>query len=179
MKNYINNKVKENFFLNLDYEEKIIQIKRVTKVLKGGKKMSFRVIVIIGNKKQKVGLGVGKAEDVNLAIEKAIINAKKSLFIIPLTKQLSIPFIIKKSYGSSKIMLRPAAIGTGVIAGSSIRSVLELAGINNVLAKQFGSNNLLNNAKLTIIALKELTKKVELNKYQNLSRKIFYTKILK
>eukprot|EP01038_Epipyxis_sp_PR26KG_P008622 gene8622-11655_t len=150
----------------IKYEEKILQIKRVTKVVKGGKKMTFRAIVIIGDNKRKVGVGVGRADDVNLAIDKAVLNGKKNLINVPLTLRDSVPHVIKSSYGACSIMLRPALQGTGVIAGGSVRTVLELAGIKNVLAKQFGSNNMLNNAKATILALTSLNEKIELGKYQ-------------
>lgn len=161
------------------YEEKIVQIKRVTKVVKGGKKMTFRAIVIIGDNKQKVGVGIGRADDVNLAIDKAILNGKKNLIVVPLTLQSSIPHIVNSSYGACKIMLRPAMKGSGVIAGGSVRTVLELAGIKNILAKQFGSNSILNNAKATILALTSLNETVELGKYQSTHKNHFYDKIMK
>ncbi len=163
----------------IKYDEKIVQIKRVTKVTTGGKKMTFRAIVIIGDNKQKVGVGIGRAEDVNLAIDKAVLHGKKNLITVPLTVKSSLPHVIKASYGASKIMLRPAAIGTGVIAGGSVKTVLELAGIKNVLAKQFGSNSILNNAKATIRALTLLNEKVELGKSQSNHKSLFYDKIMK
>jgi len=163
----------------IKYEEKIVQVKRVTKVVKGGKKMTFRAVVIIGDNKRKVGVGIGRAEDVNLAIDKAILNAKKNLVYIPLTFVLSVPHVVEVSYGACKVMLRPAALGTGVIAGGSVRTVLELGGVKNILAKQFGSNSLLNNAKATILALNKLNEKIELGKAQSIRKQIFYTKILK
>ena len=163
----------------IKYEEKIVQIKRVTKVVKGGKKMTFRAIVIIGDNRRKVGVGIGRAEDVNLAIDKAVLNGKKNLITVPLTLKYSIPHVIKASYGACKIMLRPASIGTGVIAGGSVRTVLELAGIKNILAKQFGSNNILNNAKATIVALTSLNEQIELGKYQCIRKKKNYEKIMR
>ena len=161
------------------YEEKIVQIKRVTKVVKGGKKMTFRVIIIIGDNKRKVGIGIGRADDIKLAIEKAALNGKKSLITVPLTYQNSVPHVVSSCYGSCNIMLRPAAHGSGVIAGSSVKTVLELAGIKNISAKQFGSNNLLNNAKATILALTRLTEKVELGKRGSVRKQIFYDRIMK
>jgi small subunit ribosomal protein S5 len=135
----------------LSYNEKIIQVKRVTKVVKGGKKMTFRAVVIIGDTKRKVGVGVGRAEDVNLAIDKAILNGKKNLITLPLTVNSSIPHVIGVKYGACSVMLRPAAEGTGVIAGGAMRTVLELGGVRNILGKQLGSDNILNNAKATIL----------------------------
>lgn len=163
----------------IKYEEKIVQVKRVTKVVKGGKKMTFRAVVIIGDNKRKVGVGIGRAEDVNLAIDKAILNGKKNLITVPLTINYSVPHIVKSSYGACSIMLRPASQGTGVIAGGSIRTVLELAGIKNILAKQFGSNNILNNAKTTILALTKLNEKVELGKFQSRRKQLIYEKIMR
>jgi small subunit ribosomal protein S5 len=163
----------------LKYEEKIVQIKRVTKVTTGGKKMTFRAIVIIGDNKRKVGVGIGRAEDVNLAIDKAILNGKKNLISVPLTILSSIPHVIESSYGACKIMLRPASLGTGVIAGGSVKAVLELAGIKNILAKQFGSSNILNNAKATIRALVKLNEKIELGKTQSSRKSSFYDKVMK
>jgi len=163
----------------LKYEEKIVQIKRVTKVTTGGKKMTFRAIVIIGDNKRKVGVGIGRAEDVNLAIDKAILNGKKNLISVPLTIISSIPHVIESSYGACKIMLRPASLGTGVIAGGSVKAVLELAGIKNILAKQFGSSNILNNAKATIRALVKLNEKIELGKTQSSRKSSFYDKVMK
>jgi small subunit ribosomal protein S5 len=172
-------KTKQIKLSKIKYEEKVVQVKRVTKVVKGGKKMTFRAVVIIGDNKRKVGVGIGRAEDVNLAIDKAILNGKKNLITVPLTIFTSVPHVVEASYGSSKIMLRPASLGTGVIAGGSIRTVLELAGINNIVAKQFGSNNILNNAKVTILALTKLNEKIELGKFQCLRKKLFYDKIMK
>lgn len=163
----------------IKFEEKIVQVKRVTKVVKGGKKLTFRAVVIIGDNKRKVGVGIGRADDVNLAIEKAIINGKKNIINVPLTLDYSIPHVIKASYGACSIMLRPSSAGTGVIAGGSIRTVLELAGVQNILAKQFGSSNILNNAKATILALNLLNEKVELGKYQSTRKHLFYEKIMR
>nr|YP_009545413.1 ribosomal protein S5 [Mallomonas splendens]AYO28567.1 ribosomal protein S5 [Mallomonas splendens] len=163
----------------IKYEEKIIQIKRVTKVVKGGKKLTFRAVVIIGDNKRKVGVGIGRADDVNMAIDKAILHGKKNLINVPLTLTYSVPHVIKVSSGACSVMLRPASQGTGVIAGGSIRTVLELAGIRNILAKQIGSNNILNNAKTTILALNLLNEKVELGKYQSSRKQGFYNKIMK
>ena len=163
----------------IKYEEKIIQVTRVTKVVKGGKKLTFRAVVIVGDGKRKVGVGVGRADDVNLAMDKAILNGKKNLITVPLTLNYSIPHVVKANYGACKIMIRPSGLGTGVIAGGSVRTVLELAGIKNIVAKQFGSNNILNNAKATILALTLLNQKIELGKYQSITKQGFYDKIMR
>lgn len=143
-------------FLKEEYEDKILEIKRITKVVKGGKKFRFRAVVATGDLKEKVGLGIGKSEDTNIAIEKAIINARKNIIFVPITAQKSISSFVNIKYGSSHIILKPAKLGTGIKAGSSIRSILELSGIKNIVTKRFGSKNLLNNAKLTILALNSL-----------------------
>nr|QCI08938.1 ribosomal protein S5 [Wrangelia sp.] len=147
-----NNKNKED----INWGEKVVQVKRVTKVVKGGKKLSFRAVLVIGNEKGQIGVGVGKASDVIGAVKKAVSDAKKHLISIPITKYLSIPHPISGSAGAAKIILRPSATGSGVIAGGATRTVLEMAGIKNILAKQLGSKNTLNNARATLNALSNL-----------------------
>ena len=136
-----------------EWLERVVSIQRVTKVVKGGKKMSFRAVVVIGNEQGKVGVGVGKAGDVITAVRKGVTDGKKNIIAVPLTTSNSIPHPINGRFGAAKLVLRPSAPGSGVIAGSSIRTVLELAGIQNILSKQLGSNNLLNNARATINGL--------------------------
>lgn len=138
------------------WQERVIQIRRVSKVVKGGKKLSFRAIVVVGNERGQVGVGVGKAGDVIGAVKKGVADGKKHLIDIPLTKSNSIPHPINGIGGGAKVMMRPAAPGTGVIAGGAVRTVLELAGVRNILAKQLGSSNPLNNARAAINALSTL-----------------------
>jgi small subunit ribosomal protein S5 len=138
-----------------EWKEKVIQIRRVTKVVKGGKKLSFRAVVVVGNGKGQVGLGIGKSNEVIGAIQKAIAAAKKDLIDVAIHKS-SIPHPIKGRAGASFVYLRPASEGTGVIAGGAARAVLELAGIENILSKALGSNSPLNVARATINALKQL-----------------------
>lgn len=139
-----------------NWEEKVVQVKRVTKVVKGGKKLSFRAVLVIGNEKGQIGVGVGKAGDVIGAVKKGVADARKHIVNIPLTKYNSIPHPIYGTSGAAKIILRPSATGSGVIAGGCTRIVLELAGIKNILAKQLGSNNILNNARAVLNALENL-----------------------
>ncbi len=136
-----------------NWQERVIQIRRVSKVVKGGKKLSFRAIVVVGNEKGQVGVGVGKAGDVIGAVRKGVADGKKQLIEINLTKSNSLTHISNGVAGGAKVLVRPAAPGTGVIAGGAVRTVLELAGVQNVLAKQLGSSNPLNNARATIDAL--------------------------
>lgn len=136
-----------------EWQERVIQIRRVSKVVKGGKKLSFRAVVVVGNEKGQVGVGVGKAGDVIGAVRKGVAEAKKQLIEISLTRANSITHRTLGVAGGARVMMRPAAPGTGVIAGGAVRTVLELAGIQNILAKQLGSNSPLNNARAAIDAL--------------------------
>lgn len=138
-----------------EWKEKVIQIRRVTKVVKGGKKLSFRAVVVVGNGKGEVGIGLGKSNEVIGAIQKGVAAAKKSLITVPL-HQTTIPHPIKSKAGGSTVVLLPATKGTGVIAGGAARAVLELAGIENILSKSLGSNSPLNVARATRKALSEL-----------------------
>jgi small subunit ribosomal protein S5 len=139
--------------------ERLIKIGRVTKVTKGGKKLSFRAVVVIGDENGQVGVGVGKAEDVVNAFKKAKTDGRKNLIKVPITKSLTIPHGVTGNLGACKIIMRPSIEGSGVIAGGAVRTVLEVAGIKNVIAKQLGSDNLLNNARTAIVALESLTTK--------------------
>lgn len=151
------------------WEKRVVKVSRVSKVVKGGKKISFRATVVIGDKKNKVGVGMGKAVEVSTAIKKAETNAKKNIISISLAKGQTIPHTILGIAGGSKVFIRPAVEGTGVIAGGSVRSVLELAGIKNILSKQLGSNNPLNNARATVNGLKKLITKEEILKKRQIS----------
>ncbi len=138
-----------------EYDEVMVDISRVTKVTRGGRQLKFRATMIIGNRKGKVGLGTGKSNEVTGAIQKAVNKAKRNLMEIPIQNG-TIPHEIKVKYKSAKILIMPASAGTGIIAGSSIRQVLEIAGVKNVLAKRFGSTSKLNNAKATMLAFSKL-----------------------
>ena len=139
-----------------EWSERVVAIQRVTKVVKGGKKLSFRAVVVVGDEKGKVGVGVGKAADVITAVRKGVTDGKRNIVSIPLTTSSSIPHKTNGRFGAAKVLLRPSAPGCGVIAGGSVRTVLELAGIQNILSKQLGSNNLLNNARATVQGLSTL-----------------------
>nr|YP_010726510.1 ribosomal protein S5 [Hypnea spinella]WDY84985.1 ribosomal protein S5 [Hypnea spinella] len=139
-----------------NWDERVVQIRRVTKVVKGGKKLSFRAILIVGNEKGQIGVGTGKASDVIGAVKKGVANAKKNIINVSLTKSNSIPHTVQGISGAAKVIIRPSAIGSGVIAGGSVRTVLELAGVKNILAKQIRSNNTLNNARAALNALSKL-----------------------
>lgn len=151
-----------------EWTETVVQISRVTKVVKGGKKLSFRAIVIVGNKKGQVGIGCAKASEVIIAIQKAIADGRKNVITVPIFKT-TIPHPITGKSGAGAVMLRPASEGTGIIAGGAVRSVLELAGIENILSKSLGSKSPLNAANATINALKALTPFSEVAKKRGLS----------
>lgn len=159
------NKLKEK---ETDWQERIVQVRRVTKVVKGGKKLSFRAILIIGNEKGQVGVGVGKASDVIGAVKKAVTDSKKNLVLVPVTKNNSIPHIITGQSGAARVIIRPSAPGSGVIAGGSVRTILELAGVKNILAKQLGSSNPLNNARAATNALQQLKTFSQIRQDRNL-----------
>lgn len=135
--------------------EKVIQIRRVTKVVKGGKKLSFRAVVVVGNGKGSVGVGVGKSNEVVGAIQKAIADAKKSQVEIPMVGT-SIPHPTYAKLGAGKVLLKPAAPGSGVIAGGSVRAVLEASGLKDVVGKSLGSDSPINNARAAVKALSTL-----------------------
>lgn len=135
--------------------EKIIQISRVTKVTKGGKKLRFAALVVVGDGKGRVGFGLGKAPEVPDAIRKAIEKAKKSMIPVPVVRG-TIPHTIKAKFGASQILLKPAPPGTGVIAGGTVRAIMDAAGITEVVTKAFGSTNPHNLVKATFKALSQL-----------------------
>lgn len=141
-----------------EFDQKIISIRRVTRVMAGGRRFSFSVAMVIGDKKGKVGVGIGKAGDTQLAIEKAIRNAKKHMITVTMNSDSHLPHDVRVKYASSEVMIMPAP-GRGLVAGSSVRTVLEHAGIKDVTAKIFSrSKNKLNNARAAVEALKLLRK---------------------
>jgi small subunit ribosomal protein S5 len=141
-----------------EFEEVVVQIDRVTRVVKGGRRLRFRALVVVGDKKGRVGAGVAKGQEVQTAVQKATLAAKKNLITVPLTKEGSIPHEVSFRFGASHILLKPAALGTSVIAGGAVRSVVSLAGIENVLSKSLGSNNKMNVVRATLNALSSFKK---------------------
>lgn len=138
-----------------DFEQKIVELSRVTRVMAGGKRMRFRALVVIGDKKGKVGAGLAKGADVSLAISKASTKARRNLLTVPMQKG-TIPHEVKLKYKSALILLKPAKTGTGIIAGGPVRVVLEMAGIPNIVAKILGSSNKVNNVRAVLNAFKSM-----------------------
>lgn len=135
-----------------EFEEQVVEVARVTRVVKGGRRMRFRATVVIGNKKGTMGYGIGKAAEVQQAIQKAVAQARKRLIRVPLYKG-TIPHQIQVKFKASKVFMKPASEGTGIIAGGAVRQILEMAGVKNVLSKSLGSTNRINTAKATYHAL--------------------------
>ncbi len=138
------------------FEEEVISIRRVTKVVKGGKNLRFSAAVVVGDKNGRVGLGMGKAREVPLAIKKAVSDAKKKMISIPIRNK-TLPYYSIGKFGAARVVIRPASEGTGVIAGGAVRVIMELGGVKNVLTKSLRSKNILTVAQATINGLKSMS----------------------
>ena len=139
-----------------ELQERVVFINRVSKTVKGGRRMSLSALVVVGDGKGNVGVGMGKSAEVPLAIQKGIEDAKKNMFYVPVTEDGTIPHEVEGHFGAGRVLIKPAIEGTGVIAGGPVRPLFELAGIRNVLSKSLGSSNALNIVKAAAEGLKEL-----------------------
>lgn len=156
-----------------EFKEKVVQIRRVTKVVKGGKKMGFRAVVVVGDMLSRVGLGIGKAGEVSAAIRKGVESAKRNQVEVHQVEG-TLPHDIVGRFSASQVVLRPAPHGTGVIAGGAVRTVLELAGMKNVVAKSIGSNNAINVARATLAGLTSLKNLEKEEKVRGKELKVAY-----
>lgn len=150
-----NNRGNQKFKKDKEFDQQLVDVARVTRIVAGGRRFRFRATVVIGNKKGSVGMGIGKGSDVSSAINKAVDIAKKNLIKVPIVNN-TIPYETWVEFGGARVFLKPAGPGTGVIAGGAVRSVMDLAGIRNVLSKMYGSDNKPNNVRATLKALQSL-----------------------
>jgi small subunit ribosomal protein S5 len=152
-----------------ELQERVVYINRVSKVVKGGRRFALTALVVVGDGEGRVGVGMGKSQEVPIAIKKGVEDAKKNMFTVPLTEEGTLPHEALGIFGAGKVLLKPATPGTGVIAGGPVRALMELAGVKNVLSKSLGTNNAMNIVKAAAEGLKSLSSPHEVSQRRNLS----------
>lgn len=162
-----------------ELEERVVSIKRVSKTVKGGRRMQLSALVVVGDGKGRVGVGMGKSQEVPNAIKKGVEDAKKNMFQVPITEEGTVPHEVMGVYGAGRVLIRPAVPGTGVMAGGPVRAVLELAGVKNVITKSLGTSNSLNIVKATAEGLKLMESPEDVARRRGVSvSHIFGTKVV-
>lgn len=159
-----------------EFEERVVYINRVSKTVKGGRRMSLVALVVVGDGKGNVGVGMGKSAEVPMAISKAIEDAKKNMFTVPVTEAGTVPHEVLGVYGAGRVLIKPAVAGTGIIAGGPVRALLELAGIKDVMSKSLGTNNAMNIVKAAAAGLKDLSSPEEVAEKRGLNLGQIYGK---
>jgi small subunit ribosomal protein S5 len=152
-----------------DLQEKVVYINRVSKVVKGGRRFALTALVVVGDGAGNVGVGMGKSQEVPIAIKKGIEDAKKNMFKVPLTKYKTLPHATIGVFGAGRVMIKPAAPGTGIIAGGPVRALLELAGVKDVLSKSLGSDNALNMVKAAAEGLRQMSSPQDIARRRGMS----------
>lgn len=159
-----------------EFEERVVYINRVSKTVKGGRRMSLVALVVVGDGKGNVGVGMGKSAEVPIAISKGVEDAKKNMFKVPLTEEGTIPHEVIGEFSAGRVLLKPATPGTGVIAGGPVRALLELAGVKDVLSKSLGTDNAMNIVKAAAEGLKELQSPQQVAKRRDMTVAEIYGK---
>ncbi|MCH4185150.1 MAG: 30S ribosomal protein S5 [Eggerthellaceae bacterium] len=152
-----------------ELQERVVAINRVSKVVKGGRRFALSALVVVGDGKGRVGVGMGKSQEVPVAIKKGIEDAKKNMFKVPMTEAKTLPHDVIGIYGAGRVMIKPAMPGTGVIAGGPVRAVMELAGVTDVLTKNLGTSNAMNIVKATVAGLQSMESPEDVSKRRGIS----------